>query len=143
PTNNSAYTASASVTLSADADAPYNPLSKVDFYVGATFVGSVTNLPYTITTTGLGAGSYALTAVAVDGSGLSSTSAPVNILVNPGSGAPYGLASRPPAPAFFNMPNSGAGPVPSKLSLTGVLGDTPNLIPTSAFIPYNVNVPLW
>ena len=143
PTNNSIYTATASVTVSADADAPYNPISKVDFYLGANLLGTVTNIPYALTTTGLAAGSYALTAVATDGSGLGSTSAPVNITINPGSGAPYGLASRPTAPAFFSMPTSGAGSLPGKLSLTGVFSDTPNLIPTSAFIPYNVNVPLW
>jgi uncharacterized repeat protein (TIGR03806 family) len=143
PASNSTYTASASVTIAADADAPYNPISKVDFYVGNTLVGTVTNIPYSITTTGLAAGSYDLTAVATDGSGLASTSAPVNITVNAGTGAPYGLASRPSSPAFFNMPNTGAGSVPNKLSLTGVFSDTPNLVPAAAFIPYNVNVPLW
>ncbi len=143
PTNNSTYTASASVTINAAAAAPYNPLSRVDFYVGNNSVGGITNLPFTITASGLAAGSYALTAVATDGSGLSSTSAPVNITVNPGSGAPYGLASRPAAPAFFSMPASGAGSVPIRLSLTGVFSDTPNLIPMAAFMPYTVNVPLW
>jgi uncharacterized repeat protein (TIGR03806 family) len=143
PASNSTFTASASVTVTADADAQYNPLSKIDFYVGASLAGSVTNLPYSLTVTGLAAGSYALTAVATDGSGLSSTSAPVNITVNAGSGVPYGLAGLPSAPAFFNMPSSGAGSVPIKLSLTGVFSDTPNLIPVSPFIPYNVNVPLW
>jgi uncharacterized repeat protein (TIGR03806 family) len=143
PTNNATYTASASATLSADADAQYNSLTKVDFYVGASLAGTVTNVPYSVTATGLAAGSYALTAVATDGSGLSSTSAPVAITVNAGSGAPYGLASRPAATAFFNMPTSGAGSIPNKLSLTGVFADTPNLIPMAAFIPYNVNVPLW
>jgi uncharacterized repeat protein (TIGR03806 family) len=143
PTNNSSYTASASVTVTADADGQYNPLSKVDFYVGNSFIGTVTNVPYSITATGLAAGSYALTAVATDGSGLSGTSAPVNVTINPGSGAPYGLASRQTAPAFFNMPTSGAGSIPNKLSLTGVFSDTANLIPAAAFIPYDVNVPLW
>ena len=143
PTNSSTYTALASMTVSADADAQYNPVAKVDFYVGATLLGTVTNLPYALTATSLAAGSYALTAVATDGSGLSSTSAPVNITVNPGSGAPYGLPSRPTAVAFFSMPTTGAGSIPNKLSLTGVFGDTPNLIPAAAFLPYTVNVPLW
>ena len=43
PANGSTYTASASVTISADADAPYNPISKVDFYANSAFLGSVSN----------------------------------------------------------------------------------------------------
>jgi hypothetical protein len=53
PTNGALYTASASVTMSADADAQFNDLIKVDFYIGNNFIGSVSNLPYTITTTGV------------------------------------------------------------------------------------------
>lgn len=143
PTNGSTYTAAASVTMSADADSQFNSLNQVDFYAGGSFIGSTTNLPYTLTATGLTAGSYALTAVATDGSGISSTSGPVNITVSAGSGAPYGLMSRPMAPAFFNMPTSGASSIPTKLSLTGVFGDTGNLAPSAGFIAYTVNVPLW
>src|SRR5205807_2672283 len=65
PTNNSTYTATASVTIGADAAAQYNSLDHVNFYVGTSFVGSVSNIPYTLTATGLGPGSYALTAAAV------------------------------------------------------------------------------
>ena len=86
PTNGANYTGTASVTLTADADSQYNPLSKVDFYVDGGFVGTVSNVPYTITTTGLATGSHALTAVATDGSGLSSTSAPVSVTVVAGTG---------------------------------------------------------
>ena len=61
------------------ADAPYNPISQVDLLRQQQFAGHRQQRPdaplYTLTTIGL-AGSYALTAVATDGSGLSSTSAP-------------------------------------------------------------------
>lgn len=143
PAANASYTASASVTVSADADAPYNAISQVNFYANATFLGSVSNAPYIITTTGLAAGSYQLTAVAVDGTGLASTSAPVSITVAPGSGQPYGLTSNPPVSAFLNMPTTFQGTLPPLLSMTGVFSNTPSMTPTNGLIPYVPNVPLW
>jgi hypothetical protein len=143
PVTSSSYTASASVTVSADADATYNPVSIVNFYANASFLGSVTNAPYTLTTTGLAAGSYALTAVAIDGGGLSSTSAPVNITVNTGSGLPYGLTTNSPVSPFFNMPTTFNGSLPLLLSQTGVFANTPAMIPTNGLIPYTPNTPLW
>ncbi len=143
PTNSSTYTASASVTVSADADAPYNPISRVAFYANSTFLGSVSNLPYTLTATGLGAGAYALTAVATDGSGLSSTSAPVNITVSAGTGQPYGLTNIGTVSPFFNMPSTYYGALPALLSQTGVFTNTPDMSPAGGLIPYQPNVPLW
>jgi len=143
PANNATYTATASVSLGADAAAQYNDLDHVSFYVGNTFVGSVSNMPYSVTATGLAAGGYALTAVATDRSGMGATSSPVNITVTAGSGQPYGLTARAPAPAYFNMPSTFAGALPLLLSQTGVFTNTPNLSTAGALIPYNVNTPLW
>ena len=143
PVSGSSYTASASVSISADADASYNPLSSVSFYANGIFLGTVTNVPYSVTATGLAAGSYALTAVATDGSGLSSTSAPVDITVNPGSGVPYGMTSNAPVNGFLNMPTTFNGSLPALLSQTGAYSDTPNRVPAGGLIPYTPNVPLW
>ncbi len=137
------YTATASVTVSAQADAPNNPVSFVSFYLNSTFLGSVSNAPYTVTATGLAAANYSLAAVAVDSTGLSSTSAPVNITVATGSGLPYGLTNRSVAPAFFNMPTTVNGSLPPLLSLTGVFSNTPSMTLTNSFIPYAPNTPLW
>ena len=137
------FTASASVTISADADAPYNPVSFVSFYANSIFLGNVSNAPYALTATGLGAGNYALTAVAVDGSGLMSTSAPVNITVANGSGQLYGLTNRPVVPAFLNMPTTANGPLPALLSMTGIFSNTPSMTPINGVIPYAPNSPLW
>jgi len=147
PANNAIYTASASVTVGATADTYYNPVSEVDFYTNNVKYGSLTNSPdaplYEMTMTGLAAGSYALTAVTVDGSGLMSTSAPINITVNAGSGQPYGLTNEPPTPAFFNMPTTFEGSLPPLLSQTGVFSNTPSMTPTAGLIPYTPNVILW
>ncbi|HEX4263993.1 MAG TPA: chitobiase/beta-hexosaminidase C-terminal domain-containing protein [Verrucomicrobiae bacterium] len=137
------FTASASVTVSADADALYNPVSFVSFYANNTFLGSVSNAPYALTATGLSVGQYALNAVAVDGSGLSSTSAPVNITVAAGTGQSYGLTTRSSVPAFFNMPTTFTGTLPSLLSGTGTFSDTTNRTPVTGLIPYVPNTPLW
>ena len=137
------FTASASATITADADSPYNPINFVSFYGNGMFLGSVSNAPYTLTATGLTAGNYTLTAVAVDGSGLSSTSAPVQINVKAGSGQPYGLSTNDIAPPFFNMPTTFTGSLPPLLSQTGVFGDTSDMLPTNGLIPYIPNVSLW
>jgi uncharacterized repeat protein (TIGR03806 family) len=143
PSNDATYTASASVTISANAAAQYNPLAGVSFYLGSTLLGTVSNAPYSLTTTGLGAGTYTLTAVAVDGSGLSATSAPVNITVNPATGLPYGLTNLTSAPAFYNMPTVYTGTLPALLSQTGVFTNTPAMTPVASLIPYAPNVQLF
>jgi hypothetical protein len=140
-------TATASVTIGAMADAPYNPISRVDFYTNNVFLGTVTNSPYAplyaVTATGLAAGNYTLTAVATDGSGLVSTSATVNITVNLGGGLAYGLTSNVPVSAFLNMPTTYNGALPLLLSGTGAFSNTPNRTPAGGLIPYVPNVALW
>ena len=143
PTNGSTYIASASATITAEAGAPYNPISKVDFYANGIFLGSASSLPYTITVNGLVAGSYTLTAVATDGSGLSSTSSPVNLTINAGSSLPYGMTTNGIVAAFLNMPSTSGGSMPPMLSGTGAFSDTPNRMPAGGLIPYIPNTPLW
>ncbi len=147
PTNGATYSGTASVTLGAMADAPYNPISQVAFYANGSLLGTITNSPdaplYTLTTTGLTAGGYTLMAVATDGSGLSSTSAPVNITVTTGSGQPYGLTTRGTVSPFFNMPTTFNGSLPLLLSQTGVFSNTPSMTPVGGLIPYQPNVILW
>jgi uncharacterized repeat protein (TIGR03806 family) len=147
PADGSTYTAPASVTVGANADAPYNPVGTVSFYANGSLLGTLSNSVdaplYEMTVSGLAAGSYVLTAVATDGSGLSSTSAPVNITVNTGSGLPYGLTSNAPVTAFLNMPTTFNGTLPALLSQTGAFSDTTNRIPAGGLIPYQPNTPLW
>src|SRR5262249_1795733 len=123
PANGGAYTASASVTISADADAQFNPIGAVSFYANNNFLGSVSSVPSPLRPGGWAAEIFSFPAVATDGSVLSSTSAAVNITVNADSGQPYGLTNNTPTPAFFNMPTPFAGQIPPQLSLTGVFSN--------------------
>jgi len=46
---------------------------------------------------------------------------------------------------IYKLQRGGAAPpsMPATLSATGLMSDTPNLVPSSSFIPYDVNTPLW
>jgi len=151
PTNGSSYTAAASVTIGAMADAPNNPISTVAFYTNGVFLAALSNSLYAplyeVTVTGLGAGSYALTAVATDGSGLGSTSAPVNITVAAGTGLPYGVSATGAVPGYYNMPETIPailpGSLPLLLSQTGVFSNTPAMTPAGGLIYYEPNVQLF
>ncbi|MGC9943852.1 MAG: chitobiase/beta-hexosaminidase C-terminal domain-containing protein, partial [Verrucomicrobiota bacterium] len=145
PTNGSTFTAIATVSLTADADATYNAVSSVNFYTNNVYLGTASNPPYALTTTGWPAGGYTLTAIATDGSGLTTTSSPVSITIAAGSGLAYGLTTNGTVGPFLNqnMPGDFSGSIPPLLSETGAFSDTPNRVPAAGLIPYVPNTPLW
>ena len=147
PPTGSAYEGNASLTIGAQAQTKDNAIAKVEFFANGNLLGALTNsiyVPiYAMTQTGLHTGAYSVTAVARDGSGLASTSAPVTITVSPGSGLPYGLTERAIVPAFLNLPPNYTAALPPLLSQTGVYGDTTNRIPAPGLIPYVLNAPYW
>jgi uncharacterized repeat protein (TIGR03806 family) len=55
----------------------------------------------------------------------------------------YGLASRPAATPYLNMPHLADGKIPPLLSQTGAYRDTRNLIPAAGLIPYDIVVSFW
>ena len=81
PANGATFTAPATITLTASASDPENRLARVDFYQGSTLLGSDTGSPYSFNWSSVPAGSYTLTAVAVDVDGATAGSAAVNITV--------------------------------------------------------------
>ncbi|MBT1690180.1 glycosyl hydrolase family 18 protein [Dawidia soli] len=86
PANGAAYTAPASVTLTATATDSDGSISKVEFYNGASLVGTATSSPYTVTWSNVTAGTYALSAKATDNAGGTGTSSTVSITVTGGTG---------------------------------------------------------
>ncbi len=82
PANNATFTAGANVTVTATATDADGSVSKVEFYNGATLLGTVTVSPWNYTMTGIAAGTYNLTARATDNRGAVTTSSVVTIVVN-------------------------------------------------------------
>jgi uncharacterized repeat protein (TIGR03806 family) len=147
PAENSSFAGSASVTFGVEAKTLHNAIAQVEFFANGKSLGVLNNSiyapVYALTTTGLNEGRYILTAIATDGSGLSSTSAPVNITVNAGSGQPYGMTAREKVAPFLNLPTTYNDSIPPLLSGTGVFSDTASRAPVSGSIPYNLNAPMW
>jgi regulation of enolase protein 1 (concanavalin A-like superfamily) len=89
PANGATFTAPATIDVSASAGDTDGTVARVDFYAGTTLIGSDTTSPYSISWTGVPAGSYTLTAVARDDDGAATTSAARSITVTGASGATY------------------------------------------------------
>jgi RHS repeat-associated protein len=122
PANGATLAAPADVTVTATASDPEGSLAKVDFYQDATLVGTVTTAPYSITLSQLVSGSYALTAVATDGAGATTTSTAVTIRVNT-------------APTVsITSPTSGAtSAAPANITLAATASDLDGTIASVAF----------
>jgi RHS repeat-associated protein len=69
------------VTLTAAATVTGGTIAKVDFYQGATLIGTASAAPYSFTWSNVPQGSYTLTAVATNNAGQSTTSAAIAITV--------------------------------------------------------------
>ncbi|MGH9761125.1 MAG: Ig-like domain-containing protein, partial [Blastocatellia bacterium] len=82
PVGGATFTAPANVTITANASDSDGTVTRVDFFNGATLLGTVTTAPYSFALTNLAAGMYTLTAKATDNGGAATTSAPVTITVN-------------------------------------------------------------
>ena len=81
PGSGASFTAPAGIPITANAADVDGLVTRVDFYVGATLIGSDTTSPFSTTWGSVPAGNYSLTAVATDNAGASTTSAAVGISV--------------------------------------------------------------
>jgi regulation of enolase protein 1 (concanavalin A-like superfamily)/uncharacterized protein (DUF2141 family) len=87
PANGANFTAGSNITLSATASDSDGTVSKVDFFNGATKLGTVTANPYNFTWNNVTAGNYTLSAVATDNLNATTTSNTVSITVGSSGGA--------------------------------------------------------
>ena len=108
PTAGATFTAPATITLSADATDPDGEIARVEFFANSQHVATERVAPYLLNWPSVPAGTYTLTAVAYDGSGASTTSAPVTFSVSTGSGGgnarPIVTVTSPTAGATFTAP---------------------------------------
>jgi RHS repeat-associated protein len=81
PANGASFDDPASITITANASDVDGNVVSVAFYADGNLLHSDTAAPFTHTWGGVAAGSYTLTAVATDNRGISSTTAPVSVLV--------------------------------------------------------------
>ena len=82
PVEGVSFTAPAAITIEAKAEDIGGSISQVDFYNGAILIGTDNTSPYSFNWSNVPEGAYVLTTKATDNSGLSTTSIPVNIVVN-------------------------------------------------------------
>ncbi len=82
PVSGAAFNYPSNVQIDATAFDDGGYIAQVKFFNGTNLLWMLTNAPYSFTWTNPAAGSYIVTAVATDNSGLSATSSPVSITVN-------------------------------------------------------------
>jgi hypothetical protein len=104
PANGATFTAPAAIDITATASDPENQLARVEFYQGTTLLGTDTSAPYSFTWSSAPAGSYALTARAIDAAGAQTTSSAVSITVEAPNQPPTVTISSPANAATFTAP---------------------------------------
>ncbi|HLG14404.1 MAG TPA: Ig-like domain-containing protein [Blastocatellia bacterium] len=144
PADSTAYTAPATVTIAAAASDSDGTVTKVDFFAGATLVGTDSVAPYVATWSNVPAGSYSLTARATDNVGATSTSIAVAITVN-------NPPNTPPSVSITSPVNGAAFTAPANILIAVTASDGDGfiskveffgggaLIGTSTTPPYSVN----
>jgi regulation of enolase protein 1 (concanavalin A-like superfamily) len=121
PAPGASFTAPANVTLTASASDTDGTVARVEFYRGSTLIGSDTTSPYSAVWTGATAGSYSLTALAVDNGGATRTSTTVGITV---TSAPNQLPT-----VSITSPIAGQSfTAPASLTMTAAASDSDGTI---------------
>jgi len=86
PLNNTNFAAGSNIVIDASASDSDGSVTKVEFFQGATLLGSDLTAPYTFVWSNVAASSYAITARATDDLGTTATTTPITITVNQAGG---------------------------------------------------------
>jgi len=101
PANGALFSSPATITLTATASDSDGTIARVDFYAGATLIGSSTATPYSATWVNVPAGTYALTAKAIDNLGAVSASAAATVSVSANAAPVVALDAPTPSGPYF------------------------------------------
>jgi hypothetical protein len=127
------------VTLTASASDPDGSILRVEFFSGATLIGTVTTAPYQFPWTVPAAGTYAITARAVDDDSAAKVSSAMTLISEPaGPPPPINL----PPTVQFNNPDNGqtfVGPL-SVLTLSALASDPDGSIASVEFFNGSVSL---
>ncbi len=95
PTNNAVFAAGSPIVLTAAVTTNWSTVGRVDFYRGATWLGSLTNTPFSLDWNNAPPGAWAISAVATDSEGLCATSAVVSVSVQAETNLPPLILAQP------------------------------------------------
>jgi cytochrome c peroxidase len=104
PANGASFVAPAAVSLTASATTTQGTITKVEFFNGATLLGTSSAAPYGFSWANVAAGSYTLTAKATGSNGTTTTSAAVTVTVTAAAAAPVVSLTAPVNGASFVAP---------------------------------------
>jgi RHS repeat-associated protein len=93
PANNASFNAPASVPITVNAQDTDGTINRVELYANSALIATLTVAPYSFNWTNVAAGTYALTAKAVDNNNAETLSAAVTITVRTGVAALYFIHS--------------------------------------------------
>ena len=121
PATGATFTAPATITVTAAASDTDGTITKVDFYRGTQLIGSDTTNSYSVSVTGVAAGTYQLIAVATDSDGVTSTSSPVSVTVS-------GPTNQPPTVSLTSPAASSTFTAPATITLAATASDADGIV---------------
>jgi hypothetical protein len=129
PPNGATFTAPATVSLAATASDTDGTVTKVEFFNGTAKLGEDTTAPYTFTWSGVGAGTYAVTARATDNLGATTTSTASTITVN---AAP--TQNQPPTASITSPANGATFDFKPTITITAAAADPDGTVTRVQFL---------